>query len=139
MNIWSVNTNSNEDNGNPNGFLIMLRQNRVATYYQRADDVGNIQNGDLILLYHNNNRVIAVGYALQNSRHDFIDIASIERWVDVNWIWKANFNELLEPTNSISRNNLKFISVRRAVNNITGEIDIIALLTEIGKRQAILI
>jgi hypothetical protein len=50
MNIWPVNTNSNEDNGNPNGFLIMLRQNRVATYYQRADDVGNIQNGDLILL-----------------------------------------------------------------------------------------
>lgn len=138
MNIWVVNSNSNEDNGNPNGFLIMLRQNRVATYYQRADDVGNIAIGDLILLYHNNNRVIAVGYAVQISSHDFIDMASIERWVDVNWFWKAEFNDLLEPTNSISRNDLQFTSVRRAVNNVTTEIDIKSLLIEIGKRQSIL-
>ncbi len=134
MKIWLVNSNSNEENGNPNGFLIMLRQNKVATYYQRADDVRNIENGDLILLYHNNNRVIAVGFAVQNSKHDFVDIANIERWVDVNWIWKSKFNESFEPIDSIDRKDLKFTTVRRAVNNITEEIDTKSLLIEIGKR-----
>lgn len=138
MNFWVVNSNNNENNGNPNGFLFMLRQNKVATYYHRADEVKNIIIGDLILLYHNKNRIIAVGFAVQTSTHDFIDIANVEKWIDVNWIWKAEFNEFLEPINSIKRQELKISSIRRAVNNITMEIDVNSLLKEIGKRQTFL-
>lgn len=139
MKTWLINTNSNPDNGNPNGFQIMLRQNKVSAFYDRKDTVNGISEGDLILLYHNQNRIIAVGYALKLVEQDFGDITEVEHAVDVNWFWKADFREngdgTLLPTNYIDRHILGFTSVRRTVENITNQINHFNLLVEIGKRQ----
>jgi hypothetical protein len=61
MKTWIVNTNTKQENGNPNAFKYMLRQNKASAFYDKASEIDKIKKGDLICLYHNDNRIIAVG------------------------------------------------------------------------------
>lgn len=135
MKVWLVNTNSNENNGNPNGYKFMLRQNRIATYYNKRNNVDKINKGDLILLYHNSNRIIAVGFAVNGPNHDFIDFDNLEHWVDINWFWKSRFNEHHEPIDFINRYDINIKMVNNSVVNITNQVDLYKLLELIGKRN----
>lgn len=51
MKIWLVNTNSKQENGNPNAFKQMLRQNKVAAFYDNKETVDKIKQDDMVLLY----------------------------------------------------------------------------------------
>lgn len=135
MKSWLINSNSNEDNGNENGFLYMLRQNKVSTFYDKKEKINTVSPGDLILLYHNDNRVIAFGFALNMQKHDFEPIREIEHWVDVNWIWKASFDTNHNPTNPINRKDIGITMVNGSVINITDQVDLKLLLEKIGERQ----
>ncbi len=135
MKSWLVNTNSKAKNGNPNGYKYMLRQNKAATNYDKSSSVDKISKGDLVLLYHNENRIIAVGAVIKESEeHDFSDM-NIEHWVDLNWLWKADFNNNEQPINSINRNDLNITMVNNSVVNITSQINYENLFQEICKRQ----
>lgn len=135
MKAWLVNTNSKDKNRNPNGYKFMLRQNKAAAYYNRRTEVDIISAEDMVLLYHNDNRVIAIGFVIENIPHDFGDMENIEHWVDVNWIWKAKMDSDFEPTNFINRNDLGITMVNGAVINITNQLNYKSLFEEIGKRQ----
>jgi len=136
MKTWLVNTNSKEESGNPNAFKYMLRQNKAAAFYGRANKIDQIDKGDLVLLYHNDNRIIAVGSVLtQFKPHDFEDMNSIEHWVDVNWLWKTNFDENYNPTNSIDRTSLGITEFRRTVIDVTEQVNYRELFTQISNRQ----
>ena len=67
----------------------MLMTNRVSAYYDAIKQLKKINQGDLILLYHKDWKVIAVGFAISNllTNHELKDI---EGFVYVNWIFKAN-------------------------------------------------
>lgn len=135
MKIWLVNTNTNDENGNPNGYKQMLRQNKAAAYFSRKETVDKIEPSDMVLLYHNQNRVIAVGFVIDDDEHDFSDMSDVEHFVSVNWFWKANFDKNFEPINSIDRNTLGINMVNNTVVNITNQVDCWVLLEEIAKRQ----
>ena len=136
MKVYVVNSNVNPSNKCPNCFQYMLRQNRVITYYDRANQVNGIQAGDLVLLYHNDNRVIAVGFAVKDhEEHNYSHIASHEHWVDVNWLWKTVLNKNYNPVNPIDRNSVGFNIPRRTVEDVTKQINLSNLLEEMGKRQ----
>lgn len=137
MNVYLVNTNSKLSNHNPNGYSYMLWQNRVMTYYRNSSQtqVDLISKGDLILLYHNENRIIAVGFAVSGVQtNDYEDIGYVEHFVNVNWIWKALFNGNI-PQNSINRNDIGITMVNGAVVNVTNQINFKALLENIASRQ----
>ena len=138
MKTWLVNSNSNDANDNPNGYRFMLRQNKVAAFFDRRTKIDKIGAGDLVLLYHNNNRVIAAGFVLDSAPHDYAELDAVEHWKDINWIWTANFDTDFNPTNSIDRRELGFDSVRHTVNDISDELNHLALLQAIGQRQSFL-
>jgi predicted Mrr-cat superfamily restriction endonuclease len=139
MKTWLINTNSKVVNGNPNGFAYMLRQSKAAAFYDRATTIDKIQEKDLILLYHNKNRIIAIGFVVKNYiPHDFRDVRHIEHWVDVNWIWKAVFDEKLKPLNPIDRNDVGIRMVNNTVVNVSNQIDCSKLMEEMSKRQTFL-
>lgn len=107
MKAWLVNTNTKDKNGNPNGFKYMLRQNKASAYYDRALEVNKIKKSDLVFLYHNDNRIIAVGAVIEPyTGHDYVELNEVEHWVDVNWLWKADFDDSFKPINPIDRNKL---------------------------------
>jgi len=136
MKVCVVNSNVNPNNNCPDCFKYMLRQNRVITYYERATQIDGIEAGDLILLYHNDNRVIAVGFATNDhAEHNFPDIAAHEHWIDVNWIWKCVLDQNDNPINPIDRNSLGFNIPRHTVVDVTKKINLSNLLSEIGIRQ----
>jgi len=136
MKAWIVNTNTRESSANPNAFKYMLRQNKAAAYYGRRDAVDKIDRGDLVLLYHNDNRVIAVGAVVNPFEgHDYADFEALEHWVDVNWLWKAAFDENDKPINFIDRNDLGITMVNGTAVNVTGQIDYKALFSEIASKQ----
>ena len=136
MKSWLVNTNIKEINKNPNGYKYMLRHNKASAYYDRASEVDRIQKGDLVLLYHNDNQIIAVGAALYGYEgHDYNDINEIEHWVDVNWLWKVSLDAGFKPTNSINRNKLGITMVGKTVVNVTDQIDYKVLFEEIAMKQ----
>ncbi|MCD9556638.1 EVE domain-containing protein [Photobacterium carnosum] len=136
MKTWLVNTNTKEKNGNPNAFKYMLRQSKAAAFYDRAPEIDKIKKGDLVFLYHNQNRIIAVGAVVTpHQGHDFGEVEKIEHWVDVNWLWKADFNCEFEPTNSIDRNVLGITMVNGTVVNVTDQIDYKVLFEQIAQRQ----
>ncbi len=136
MKTWLVNTNSKEQNSNPNAFRFMLRQNKVAAYYSRAHTIDKISEGDLVLLYHNANRIIAVGAVVtQFEGHDFSDVDQVEHAADVNWLWIADFDADLAPTNSIDRNTIGITMVNNTVVNVTEQVDYRLLIQEIASRQ----
>ena len=122
MNIYLVNTNNNPANGNPNGYKYMLREGFVATYYGNKTDIDVVRPGDMVLLYHNDNRIIAVGFVLSgvNPR----DFWPEEHFAHVKWVWKVNFNESFAPLNPIMRDEIHLSTgdVRRAVENISSKI-----------------
>lgn len=137
MKTWLVNTNTKGENGNPNAFKYMLRQNKAAAFYGRAADIDKIEKGDIIFLYHNDNRVIAVGAVVAPYQgHDFADMELIEHWVDVNWLWKADFDNNYEPINPIDRNSLGINMVNGTVVNVTNQVDYKELITQISSRQS---
>ena len=136
MKSWLVNTNIKEINKNPNGYKYMLRHNKAAAYYDRASEVDRIKKGDLVLLYHNDNQIIAVGAVLYDYEgHDYNDINEIEHWVDVNWLWKVSLDESFKPTNAINRNELGITMVGKVVVNVTDQVDYKILFKEIAIRQ----
>ncbi|ELS3155146.1 hypothetical protein R5D70_004602 [Vibrio parahaemolyticus] len=137
MKTWLVNTNTKEKNGNPNAFKYMLRQNKAAAFYDRAPEIDKISKGDLVCLYHNQNRIIAVGAVVTPYLgHDFGDYEEIEHWVDVNWLWKAGFDADYEPMNSIDRHDLGITMVNGTVINVTEQVDYKVLLAKVAERQS---
>ena len=75
-------------------FKYMLSQNRVITYGDARTQLDIIKKGDLILLYHNDNRIIAIGFVVEDhEKHFYSDIAEHEHWINVNWIWKSVFSD----------------------------------------------
>ncbi len=137
MKTWLVNTNTKGENGNPNAFKYMLRQNKAAAFYDRAPEIDKIKKGDLVCLYHNHNRIIAVGSVVTPYQgHDFSDMESIEHWVDVNWLWKADFDNDFEPINFIDRNELNITMVNGTVVNVTDQVNYKELLVQIAKHQS---
>ncbi|NOR45786.1 MAG: EVE domain-containing protein [Candidatus Delongbacteria bacterium] len=135
MKAWLVNTNSNPDNDNENGFKFMLRQNKAASFYYRIEEIDVIKKGDLVLIYHNNNRIIAVGAVVEEEqKHDFDETHHIEHWADVNWLWKADFDGD-KPLNSINRNDLGITKFRHTVEDITDQLNYKILFEKICERQ----
>ena len=68
----------------------MLRSNKVSAYYDAIKQLQQIKFGDLILLYHKDWKVIAVGFAISDTlTNDMLD-DDIESFVYINWIFKAN-------------------------------------------------
>jgi predicted Mrr-cat superfamily restriction endonuclease len=142
MKTWLVNSNSNRDPAH----IFMLRQNKAAAFYECADKVDQISKGDLVLLYHNNNRIIAVGcvVAPPNKGHEIFGTAmnSEEHSVDVNWLWKTTLDPKTgEPTSSpINRHDIGKVSggidmVRKTVVDVTEKVDYQKLLSEIARVQ----
>lgn len=135
MKAWLVNTNV----GNQNCIEYMIRHNKVAAYYPDTNtQIDGIKENDLVLLYHNDNRIVAVGCVVKRFvGHVYQkDMGDIEHWTDVNWIWKASFDKELNPTNFITRTSkLGIPMVGRTVVNITDHLDYKLLLEEIAKRQ----
>lgn len=138
MKAWLVNTNSKEESENPNGFKFMLRQNKASAYYGKKEAIDKISPADIVLLYHNNNRIIAVGCVIENVEYDFSEIHNLEHWVDVNWLWKANFNAEFEPINPIDRHKIGITMVNNTVVNVTNQLDYKVLFTEIASKQKFL-
>lgn len=137
MKTWLVNTNTKDDNGNPNAFKYMLRQSKAAAFYGRAPSIDKIEKGVLVFLYHNDNRIIAVGAVVTPYEgHDFEDMGRIEHWVDVNWLWKANFDSGHEPLDPIDRNVLGIAMVNGTVVNVTDQVDYRELFSQIASRQS---
>lgn len=136
MRTWLVNTNSKGENGNPNAYKYMLRQSKAAAFYDRAEAIDGISEGDLILLYHNQNRIIAVGCVVNSFQgHDFAEMNYIEHWVDVNWLWKADFDNDFEPVNYINRNDIEITMVNGTVVNVTEQVNYRELFVKIAEMQ----
>lgn len=136
MKTWLVNTNTKIKNGNPNAFKYMLRQNKAAAFYDRAHEIDKINKGDLVFLYHNQNRIIAIGTVVMPYQgHDFEELESIEHWVDVNWLWKSNFDQSFEPINYIDRNNIGITMVNGTVVNVTDQVNYKELFSQIAINQ----
>lgn len=137
MTCWLVNSNSNSKNNNPNGYKYMLRQNMVAAYYGVNCSVDKIKKGDIVLLYHNENRIIAVGCVVHEfERHDYEEISDVEHRVDLNWIWKAKFNDKSEPIDFINRYDLGITMVNGTVINVSSQVDYKKLLEKIAEKQS---
>ncbi len=139
MKAWLVNSNSKAANKGPHCFEYMIRHNKVAAYYEHFNkQIDQIKTGDLVLLYHNENRIIAVGCVAKEFRdHDYqTDMGTAnEHWADVNWIWKVAFDDQLNPVNPIIRTDVGIKMVGKTVVNITVPLDYRALWEEIAKRQ----
>ena len=69
----------------------MLLSNKISAYYDAISQLEQIKQGDLILLYHKDWKVIAVGFAISNVlTNDMLKNNDRESFVYVNWIYKAN-------------------------------------------------
>jgi len=71
----------------------MLLSNKISAYYEAIKQLEQIKQGDLILLYHKNWKVIAVGFAISNVlTNDMLKDNDRESFIYINWIFKANDN-----------------------------------------------
>jgi len=68
----------------------MLMSNKVSAYYDAIGQLNQISKGDLILLYHKDWKVIAVGFSISDVLTNGMLDDGIESFVYVNWIFKAN-------------------------------------------------
>jgi predicted Mrr-cat superfamily restriction endonuclease len=143
MKTWLVNTNTKNDPAHS----YMLRQNKIAAFYESAGKLDKISVGDLVLLYHNDNRIIAVGcvVAPPNKGHEIFGAAmnSEEHTVDVNWLWKASLDpKTWELTSSpINRHDIGRASggidmVYNTVVEVTEKVDYQKLFSEIARVQS---
>ncbi|MEI6746676.1 MAG: hypothetical protein WCL34_12005 [Methylococcaceae bacterium] len=141
MKAWLVNTNVGN---NEECVEYMIRHNKVAAYYNPANSkIDRIEKDDLVLLYHNQSRIVAVGCVVKKFvPHVFQQCMNdIEHWADVNWIWKASFSEkngIFNPLNPIIRTEELGIPqplVRPTVSNITEHLNYKLLFEEISKKQ----
>ncbi len=133
MKIWSVNTNISNFNNNELGATIVIKQNRIVTWYR--NDLNQINKGDLILSYNNNKTIIAVGYALsdvQNYDNEPHQQKTDEQWIYVDWILKCQDNPI--KLNDIE-NDFKVAMFNGIVFSWADHIDTFKLLAEIGKRK----
>lgn len=141
MEAWLVNTNSNKKNGNPNAFKFMLRQRKVPVYVTRKEGIAPMTAGDLVLLYHNDNMIIAVGFALRKPFDDFdhFDVPdtthNVERWIDVNWIWQARFNTNFKAVTPILRQSVGIKSYLQPIQRVTKQVNYAELFKAMGKLQ----
>jgi len=138
MKAWLVNSNSNPNNKGPHCFEYMIRHNKVAAYFDDWNAlIDPIKKGDLVLLHHNDFRIIAVGFVVKGFEpHDYQkQMGDIEHWADVNWLWKASFDDQLNPVNPIIRTDVGVTKCRNTVEDITEQLDYKCLLEEIAKRQ----
>ena len=133
MKIWCVNTNITFLDSL--GADIVLNQNRVVTWYKT--DLKQISMGDLILSYNNDKKIIAVGYAISDVQQYSKDEQNRtkEQWIDIDFIWKCKkdlSNSIKTDSVIIEEKNLMYSGT---VINWTNGIDLVKLLTEIGKRK----
>ncbi|MEI6645310.1 MAG: hypothetical protein WCP12_04670 [bacterium] len=139
MKAWLINSNSKTENKGTHCFEYMIRHSKVSAYYDGFNNqIDIIEKGDLVLLYHNKNRIIAVGFVVKKcTPHDYQhDMGSVdEHWADVNWIWKVTFDNDLTPLNPIIRTNVDITMVNKTVVNITDQLDYKGLLEEMASRQ----
>jgi hypothetical protein len=130
MKIWSVNTLQSK-----HGDFVaksFLNQNRVILWWrENQTDFGHIKKGDLILAYHNEKRIIAVGFA--TSIKQFSCENEGEQFVDVDWIWK-NLEKPIQLNDIQSENKVKMFN--GSIFNWTENIDTFKLLSQIGKSKA---
>jgi len=56
--------------------------------------------------------------------------------VDVNWLWKSDFDNDFEPINYIDRNKLNITMVNGTVVNVTDQVNYKELLAQIAKHQS---
>lgn len=139
MDYWLVHTNNTEE-GTPNAFKYILRQGVVATFYDKKGAVEKLEVGDIVLLYHGSNQIIGVGAVVQTYEpHDIKRIDNITHQADVNWIWKAHFDDECNPKNPIMRDSIENQNDKwsglMAVENVTGKIRCRSLLEQIAKKQ----
>jgi hypothetical protein len=131
MKIWSVNTN--QTNHGDEVAKLFLKQNRIILWYRdEKPNLKHIQKGDLVLAYHNELRVIAVGFAL--SERTTCDNFEKEEFVDVDWIWK-NLENPIQLNNIQSENKVKMFN--GSIFNWTENIDTKKLLSEIGIKKSL--
>ena len=134
MKIWSVNTNISSFKSDK-GADIILNQNRVVTWYR--DELKNINIGDLVLSYNNNKTIIAVGYAISDTKK-YIEIhhdTTQEQWIDIDWIWKCK-EDLSNPIKLENiESDIKVSMFLGTSFNWTKNINSFKLLEEIGKRK----
>jgi len=138
MKAWSVNSNSSNSD---HCFKYMVRHNKVSAYFDKNTGIDLIEKGDLVLLYHNENRIIAVGFVVKSFEpHEYQKKMGTmdEHWADVNWIWKAEFEKVddqYNPIDPIDRNDIGIIMTLGTVINVTDQLKYKELFEEIGKRQ----
>ena len=134
MNAWSINTNIKN---NADSWDEMISQNKISAYYGKGKTLERINESDLILLYHNNNRFIAVGIAVSRAKSPShipqgSPSSGLEEFVNVKWLWKTRNTD-----NSIIRQDVG-ITTKRHIHtliDITDRLDYKKLFTEIAKKQ----
>ena len=68
----------------------MLISNKISVYYEAIKQLKQVSFGDLILLYHNDWKVIAVGFAISDILTNDMLKDDIESFIYVNWIFKSD-------------------------------------------------
>jgi hypothetical protein len=130
MNIWLINTI--DENRNPNAYKQMFKKNRASAFYSNYKTENKISTQDIILLCHNQNDIVAVGFVINDEEQS---PGYIENFVSVDWFWKASFNNEFEPTNPINKNTLGITKNFPSVIKVTNDVNCRILLEEIAKRQ----
>jgi hypothetical protein len=131
MKIWRIGTNQRDKDGfgEKQASSFVINQNIVIAWKGLKPNIHKVKKGDLILSYHNDNRIIAVGYAVSEIK-DHKDYEEQE-YFEADWIWKTDES----VSNPILRNEIDMNNARGTVIDMTNGIDIAKLLAEIGKRK----
>jgi hypothetical protein len=110
----------------------MLLSNKISAYYEATKQLKQINKGDLILLYHKDWKVIAVGFAISDVlTNDMLKKNDIESFVYVNWIFKAN----KDLKNSIDYRNIADGNPPPPTVSPVYSINSVKLFEEISKNQ----
>ena len=103
-------------------------ENRVFTCCLKHTDLNVVQPGDIVLVYHNNKRVVGVGVALENAKK--IDCGEkFFRFVPVKWLWFSLGNDFIDidEIGNVSQ-------FRGAVTDWTPYIDKAKLLEKVAEK-----
>ena len=115
-------------------------QNRVILweYHKLKPNLSIINKGDLVLSFNKKKTIIAVGYAISESKTYKLDSwqdKSKEQWVDINWIWKCKKDLSDAIKTDLILKDTKNFMYSGTVLNWTNSVDSVKLLTEIGKKN----